>query len=82
MALSLKHFVLRAQALQLYRTLLRKSKHFPQHLKNSLKEEARNQFNLNKHMRDVEQIRTQIVHGQRALDEIDHLKATTIDQTT
>ncbi|CAF0779061.1 unnamed protein product [Adineta ricciae] len=68
---SLKHFIVRSQALALYRDVMRTvMKIEDQDYRKEIREWARSEFHRNRSLRDLGEIRTQVALGRRSLNEL------------
>ena len=75
--LTLKHFVLRSEALKLYRDALRACKGLDEATAAGVREAARERFADGAAERNVDKIRTLIVDGRHSLNEmLSYLKTT------
>ncbi|UJR26160.1 hypothetical protein I4U23_007504 [Adineta vaga] len=69
--LSLKHFIVRSQVLALYRDIMRTMmKIDDQDYRKEMREWTRSEFNRNRTLRDLGEIRTQVALGRRNLNEL------------
>ncbi|CAF0910989.1 unnamed protein product [Adineta steineri] len=69
--LSLKHFIIRSQAIALYRDIMRTLlKIQDQDYRKEMRDWARIEFNRHRTLKDLGEIRTQIALGRRNLNEL------------
>ncbi|KAL1454442.1 hypothetical protein WDU94_010697 [Cyamophila willieti] len=70
--LSLRHFLLRAEVISLYRTFLRTAKEIPdEKSRQEMIGWIRQEFKANKHLTDETSIKMMIQYGQRGLKEVE-----------
>ncbi|MPC16803.1 LYR motif-containing protein 2-like isoform X2 [Portunus trituberculatus] len=70
--MSLKRFMLRTEAIKLYRNILRQLQHLPDKTQRAeIKEWARHDFEAHRHHEDEETIKRLIMQGKQQLEELE-----------
>jgi len=68
---SLKTFMLRAEVMKLYRSVIRMSRHLDQNQRLEVRDFARNSFDSRRHITDETAIRHLLTDGRRQLDQFE-----------